>query len=406
MNKEKRIPTIIGLVLLLISILVGVIFTGNKTFFRSKASTSCNPLNYQVTNITNKSLDISFTTSTECTTAILIDNRTIPNLRGSSKIHYFQIDNLKDDTEYSFSFLNNGTTFSESNYKTKTAKNPTGIIPTSNLAWGRVLNSNLKPSEEAIVYFIVPGASPLSSFVTSNGNWNISLASSFNDTKTNWFVSKENVDEDIIVISPNQVTQVTANSSHNNPVPDIIIGQNSLTPEKITPSPTPAASLIIPTVTPSSVKTTIQSPKENEVIVTVKPDFFGTAPINSQVLVKIESVTGNTITNTSGTWHWSPSENLSVGEHTLFITNENGSETVSRKFTIMPQSDTLSFSATPSAVMITPTSIPTPTVKPTIRAAKPSTSSGVPVTGAILPTIFSLVVSSIFIFGSVFLIKK
>lgn len=408
MNKEKRFPTIIGLIFLIISILVGVFLTGNRTIFRSKASATCNPLNYQVTNITNKSVDISFTTSTECSTAVLIDNRTFANLKGLSKIHYFEIDNLKENTEYNFSFLNGGTTFSEDRYKFKTAQTPKTSIPSANLAWGRILNPDLKPATEAIIYLVIPGASPLSSFVTSNGNWNISLASSFNEAKTDWFVPPENINEDIIVISPDQATQISGNTSLNNPVPDITIGKNSLNPQQISVTPTKAVSLVVPTSSPVTIKTTVQSPTENETISALRPDFFGTAPSNSQVLVKIDSITGNATSNNSGIWHWSPSQDLSVGKHTLLITNEVSNESISRTFTILPQSNSLAFSATPSAILNTPTPVPTliPTLVPTIRTAKPSTRSGVPVTGTAFPTFLSLAAAIIFTFGSFLFFKK
>jgi len=108
MKKEKTFPTIIGIIVLIIGIAAGVILSDRSTNgFGSKASSDCTPINPQVTNVTNTTLDISFVTSAECLSSLQIDNRIITDIRFSSseknpvpsKIHYFQVLNLKEDTE-------------------------------------------------------------------------------------------------------------------------------------------------------------------------------------------------------------------------------------------------------------------------------------------------------------------
>lgn len=456
MKQEKRIPTIIGIILLIAGIAAGVLLTKQNTSFFSKAGGDCTPINPQFTNITDTSFDVSFLTSASCLSSININGQNIPDIRfidqsktpTANKVHYFSINNLKEDSNYTFSFILNGTTFSKPEYKTRTAKKPGSPIPLSNLAWGRVYTSDLKPAVNSIVYLNIPGASPLSSFVTSSGNWNIPLATSFNQEKNNWFTSSLNTDEEIIVLTQDSpATQITSNTNRNNPVPDIIIGQNSFA--SLPATGTEGGISVSPGVVGKNLE--IISPKEGETVNTKRPDIFG----NSSSLISINfilepgSINGSSTSAADGVWHWSPPKDLSAGDYIVTATAKNSKtgfvEKVSRKFKVSANSSGLAFTASSSAILITPTitsvpvlttvptqspsktpslaptkvPLPGPTVKPTstpkptlapkatstprptktpiVRASKPSTSSGVPVTGSPIATIIFISLASIFV---------
>lgn len=428
MFKEKKIPTILGLIILIGGVFVGVFITNKNTNFVSKASGDCNPKNPQVTNLTNNSVAISFVTESTCLSSLSINNQIINNSAvlsndQKSKIHYFDVTNLENATDYEYSFINDGKSYTQSSYKLKTAQTPNGSIPSSNLAWGRVFTPELKAASKVMVFLNIPGASPLSALVTTSGNWNISLANSFNESKTDIFTPPSNTSEEIIVIDQEkQTTQISANTSQNSPTPDIILGQNQFSSLPVTFDPetnTGSLSSVTP-VSNSSKELDILNPKDNESLSTQKPDFFGTGPINSTIKIKVESpetYNGEITTNSDGSWNWSPPADLSPGEHTITATViENGIEKIiSRKFTVLAADNNLAFSASSSATTPTPTLTLTPTLKvtitqtptptkiasatavPTIRTSKPSTSSGVPTTGNIFPTIFLLSIASFFI---------
>ena len=398
MIKEKRIPTIVGIVFLIVCVVASVYLTQFRTTWGPKASGNCLPINPQVTNITYSSADISFTTSSACLVSLSTNSQTFTDLKSSSRIHYFQVTGLKAATLYTYSLISDGQTITNSSYSFRTATKPSSSLPTSNLAWGKVVGST-----DAIVYLNIPGAAPLSSFVTTNGNWSISLANSFNDAKNNWFTPPTvAVEEDIVVISDDgQTTQVTNTTNNNNPVPDIIIGQDSALSAQPTVSSGQIAS-ISPVVAQKNLS--ITNPKEGETLSVNLPDFFGTAPVNTRVVVEITgltSLTGDTMSTTAGSWHWSPSSPLSSGEKTIIakVQNQNTGawDTVSRKFTIQTStssSSPLSYEASGSATTATP--IPTQTPVPTVRVAHPSTTSTPPVTGNSLPTVAIAVCALIF----------
>jgi hypothetical protein len=432
MFKEKKIPTILGLLILLGVISASVFLTNRNTNSVSKASGDCTPQNPQITNITNNSASISFTTDSDCLSSLSIDNQTIENSAvisndQKSKIHYFDVSNLADNTDYNYSVIGDGKSYDQTSYKFKTAQKPNSPIPSSNLAWGRIFTQDLKPAGKVMIFVNISSASPLSALVTTSGNWNISLANSFNDSKSDRFTPDKNTPEEIIVIDRDkQTTQISANTSQNDPTPDIILGQNQFSPASVNfNTETNTGSLSSITPVPDSKELDILNPKDNDSLSTKKPDFFGTGPINSKIEIQVHSSTvynGEVTTQEDGSWNWSPPSDLSPGEHTITATTiENGVEKIiTRKFTVLAADNQLSYSASPSATTPTPTIIPTstpiptiiPTTKPTviptstIKTSKPSTNSGMPTTGNSFPTIFLLSISALFISFSFLSLKR
>lgn len=426
MKHETKIPTILGLVVLILGLVVGVYLSTRATIFGSKASGDCQPTNLQITNLTHSSFDLFFLTSSSCLANLSIDNRTIADLRGptATQIHYFQVSNLKSSTQYQFSLLIGGQTFDNQEFNVKTASQPQSQVPTSNLAWGKVLNPDLSSPTGAIVYLIIPGAQPLSAPVTTSGNWNISLANSFTDSKTDWFTPPSNSSEDIYIISADgQTTQISHNTAQNNPVPDIIIGQNYFSNLDSNQS---IGQLGGVTPVPATIDFSVNNPNEGETINTVNPSFFGTAPVGSKIVIELESAQKfqDQLTTTDGNWNWSSPDSLQPGEHTLTVKSQDPNTlewtTIIRKFFVLPNTEALAFSSSASATTPTsiptatvtptlmptsiPTSVPTPTLTPTptdiVRAAQPDTSAGVPTTGVALPTFILIIFALVLIIFS------
>lgn len=434
-HPPASIPTIVGLLLLLVSIIAGVYLSSRSLLFGIKADSQCQPINPQITNITHRSFDFSFTTSTPCLSSLLINDQAINNYYSDkSLIHYFSISHLSAQQSYTFSLLLNGKTYQSDQFQLVTASQPAAPIPESNLAWGRVFTPDRQPAVNSIVYLIIPGASPLSALVTQSGHWHISLALSFTSDFSTWFTPPPNTEEEIIVISANgQATQVTANTSANNPVPDIILGQNRFSSPS---TPTPIGQVEVspfPSNFPqASLK--INNPQDQESIFSSQPQFFGTAPQNSSVIITINSpqtITGQTTSNHQGFWSWSPPTDLTPGPHTITVKTQDPQtglwQTVTHRFTVYAsQNQGLAFTSSPSATLaptptspftptptptsaseptptLSPPSTPTSTAIPTPRTAKPSTDSGVLSPGYSLPTfaflvlIFSLIVSGAYL---------
>ncbi len=427
MNREKRIPTVLGIILLVGTIYLTTRLVGSSQSSFIKASQSCDPINPQITNKTDRSATISFTTSDDCLSSLNIDNYTYQNSKEKGKIHYFEADKLEANKNYEFVIIVDGKRFKSNNYIFETAQKPTKDIPVSNLAWGRVFTPDNSPATEAIVYLNIPGASPLSALVTSSGHWNVSLAVSYNEGLSDWFSITNNIEEEIIVIAPNYPsTQIVSNTSRNNPVPDIILGQNNFSsPQAIVETVLPQESLIDTDINLISDKPLdIINPKTNETLNSLKPDFFGTASPNSKLKIKVESpvtIDDEINVDSTGEWNWSPPKNLTPGEHTITVTDDKNN-LITRKFIVMAaESSQPVFSASESAQIVTPTLTPTTTpavltitpvptkkITPTnIPATLPSTASGIPQSGTTFPTFIILILSLIsFYFGFVYYKKS
>jgi hypothetical protein len=437
MNKERRIPTILGLVLLFAGLISGIIMTSGTTSFFNRASGDCTPQNVQVSNLSHYSFTISYTSTGECLADISIDGKIISDTRyqdksikpKASKTHYFEINNLKENTNYTYSIISGGSEYKKDSYKIQTATKPTSPVPVSKLAWGRVFYPDGKPATGSIVYLTIPNAYQLASIVTSNGYWYISLATSFNIAQTDWFRPLENISEDFVIFSPDGVvTQITGNTSLNNPVPDIIIGKNNF--DSITQKRENSGDFKsnIGIGQETITKTlTIDNPKPSETISTRRPDIFGKASPSEVLTISIGDIKENVNTSINGIWNWHAPSDLPIGNNTVIV---NGStDTVSRSFIVALSANTgLAFTASASATPV-PTTIPvstpiptntppvsptnTPPVSPTntppvlsptdvpvatptqvLRSAKPSTGSGVPVTANIWPTLTILFTST------------
>ena len=438
MNKEKRFPTILGLIFLIVCIAVGVYLTRSNTSLGSKASGDCTPVNPQVANITNSSADISFYTTALCSASVSVNNQLFSDIKldVATKIHYFQIKNLKNNTVYNYSVISGGQSYNETSFSFETGSSPISELPTSNLAWGKVLAADSQSTVGAVVYLNIPGASPLSSFVTTDGNWSVSLANSFNDSHTDWFVPPQNpVDEDIVVISEDgTTTQVTNSTAVNNPVPNIIIGHDSLSAPLVTTIPVGKITDTTSAVSEKAVD--IFNPQENETLNVTRPDFFGTAPVNSSVVIEVHSdtiVSGNSQADSTGSWHWSPPSDLTPGQHTITVKVQDSAgvwQTVTRNFTVLAaDSGGPAYEASGSATNLTPTatvkplatSTPTPviavsqtptaTLQPTsvsvIETAAPSTvSTTLYQTGDSIPTYFLVLLSLILFSTSLYYFNK
>ena len=81
----------------------------------------------------------------------------------------------------------------------------------------------------------------------------------------------------------------------------------------------------------------LNNPADGEIISTLRPQFFGKAPADSILTIRVESpnrLEDSLTPLANGSWTWSPPTDLSPGNHTVSITS--GSQTITRKFTILP----------------------------------------------------------------------
>lgn len=427
MKKTAKLPTILGVIFLMVGLLAGLFLIKKSQIFRIGANTLALPKNVRITNITDKSLTMTWTTEVESLGYVkwgLKENQLneISSEEDSSKrfIHSVNISGLSKDTNIYFAINSNSIDY----YNNKIAwqsKTESFDIKSSNskIASGTVLiNDGSKPAK-TIVYLTISNKL-LSSQTSDAGSFVIPVSDYIENITDNTIV------EVSISDGLNSISQAVIYAKNINPIPTIILNKTydfrSL--QQTGDLEAPKSSLSIPESieissrfeitkqeTPGSINVSLESINEGEIINTTDPEFFGSAPKDTEIKIQVESElqTESLNVSSSGKWKWSPPNNLEPGEHKVTISWNDATgvlRTLTRSFMVQA-SEGPAFESTPSAtpikpvVTISPTSTPIKTAIPIVIA----TAVPVPETGSLTATIglfimgIGVLLSSIYIWN-------
>jgi len=427
---KNKIPTLIGLVVLLFGLAAGIFLVQNTTFFRLGASGENAPENVRVSNISDGSFTISWTTSKETTGFIKYgesDNLGKTNndeLSEKGYTHYATISGVKPETNYYFKINSEGVDYDNNGVPWELTTGPN--IPTNTSQTtisGTILEQTGNPSKNTIVYVTIAGSSPLSSITSQNGSWVIPLNFARTQDLSAFILIQESSSllEISVNAGPKGVASAQIFPQSAKPVPAITLGTTndfrSNPPSSI--DGIPQANLTIPEITEKksgfnvdatavsndNKTVTLESVADGEKISSEKPEFFGSGPSGTTITITVESdpQSGEVKVDNSGDWNWTPPAGLEPGTHTVTITWRDAAG-ILRKLTrsfVVEASENPSFTATPSAATtVTPTATktPTPSLTPTssptltasVSATKTPTPSAAPTTpesGSLTPTI-------------------
>lgn len=194
-KRPKQIPTILALIILVISLVAGISLFGEGTgVFAPRATPQTTPKNMILSNITDKSFTVSFYTDEETVAFIEYgenpdtitqrsgdDRDQLSGLVGAYRLHHITVRGLKPGLTYHFK-IGTGTNSFDNNgepYQVLTALQP-GNSPSSNqTVYGIVNLGEDLPAEGSIVYVSNSQMNVLSSLVKESGSWGISLATAF-----------------------------------------------------------------------------------------------------------------------------------------------------------------------------------------------------------------------------------
>ncbi|MDO8551531.1 MAG: fibronectin type III domain-containing protein [bacterium] len=424
MNREQRIPTLIGAFLLLGGLVGGVLLVQRGPLLFLKAAPEITPSEVKITNVADSSFAISWLTQKEVNGTVRIGessslNQTFNDDRdqatGQSNLystHHITVKNLKPTTKYYFKIGSEGRLFDNSGhpYELTTAVKPSDPLPASDIASGTIVTSDGKRAAGAIVYLSMVNMTPQSAIAGNDGRWAMSLSTALSTALTNFAQYDKAAQVEEIFVQGGQGGTATAvtTTSNDNPVPDIVLGKtydfrkssaydsngNPVSPpDDLSPTPesTPSSKFSFtqlkpPTLASESSKLTITNPvQEGEDINTSKPAFSGTGPAGKTIQILVESnnkYTASVKVDSSGEWTWTVPTDLEPGDHQITLTYLG--KRITRSFTVLAaeESNLPAFTATPSGT-ITPTlsATATPTREPT---ATPTSS--ITATGTVTPT--------------------
>ncbi len=402
MNKSK-IPTIVGIIILIVGLALGVALLQYRQVFRLGAASGAMPKDVRVANISDSSLSISWLTENQTQGLVKwgnsessLINTNLDEIGTQSFTHIVTLQNLTPNTSYFFKINSGGDDFDNSGspwqIKTSSTPSPAGNL---NVVSGSVVTPSGTPSKNSLVYVSASGIL-FSTLTSAAGTWVLPLPVNVDPARTLLEVS--------ISAGPDGVSSTQIYPQSANPIPQMVLGQvydfKNLPPAPaggvtnasigLSNEGTGSSRFNIPQGGGAQATTvTLDSTKTGEVVTTTKPEFFGTGPKGTKLSIKLESlvpVSASIAIPSSGEWKWSPPANLSPGAHTITLSWTDASgvvRTLTRSF-VVQASEGPAFVSTPSATpTFKPSATPAPTIKPTATPTAPPT----PATGSLTPTL-------------------
>lgn len=418
---NKQLPSYVGFFVFLFALVVTVFLSGNTFVFISRATIGSEPKNIQISNISDTSFTVSYTTDTNTVGTISYGtDPSTPNIAlddrdaqaGTStehQVHFITVKNLTPATKYYY-VIDSGSQKSTNNgspYEITTASPLTSQQPGQPVLSGTISIASGSASEESIIYASTSASQQLAALVNPDGSYQIPLTHLLDNTESTLAPLTPDTIVNLRVVSPAEQSTVQVLLSQADHVPPIMLSQNydftlgttaqsSASANTTTGGPFPVLDTPMPVSSPE-----ITSPTESQAFSDQQPVFAGRSLPNAEVDITIHSnkeIDVKLHSDSSGSWQYRPTMVLAPGRHTITIQSINASgilQTISRAFTVYASGSKFTepsispIQTTPSPTA-SPTAVPTPTVAPTatstpaptINTTPAPTSVPVPKTGS------------------------
>lgn len=248
-----RIPTLLGLGIILAGIITGVMLVLRNQNLISFAAPDVSAQQINITNITSTSASISFQTSVDSPAFLTYGinspaEKTILDERDSKrpqsrKIHYFTLKDLKKETNYQYKITTGKKTSDVLNFQTSKAESvQNGFSPVI----GSVTSGG-KVVDEGLAFILISGA-VIQSALIKNGSFLIPISYIRKSDLSDTFIPSEKLTAKLTIVS----NQGEANilfilKPSDNSLPTLKIGQNlDLTSTQTSPilTPTPPTNVL------------------------------------------------------------------------------------------------------------------------------------------------------------------
>jgi hypothetical protein len=418
---NKRIPTLLGLLIISIGIVITSILVKTGVITIQYAAPSETPENVRITNVAGNSFTVSYTTQAQVLGSLAYgttsdygsvgydDRDQKTGGTGEYKLHYITVKNVKPSTLYFFSITSGKNTYlhNDTPFQVTTGPIITEDPPKQSPASGKILSVDGTPPQEAAVYLSADGSQTISSFIQADGSYILPLNSLRTQDLSSYAKIQDNQKLQELVMDATQKSNIAILVSQINPIPAITLSQDYDFTAQNTPLASPSAQTSFPSFTTSlapKAKPQILTPKTDQGFTDTQPMFKGTAQPGEDVQITVHSeqvIKTTVMADQRGNWAYRPDANLAPGEHTITIVTRNASgilQTIQKSFTVYAAGTQVSQSATPSATVTpkpttkiptpTPTAIPTLAATPTISLPTPTTIV-MAVTTAPTPTILA-----------------
>lgn len=406
---NKKIPTVLGLLLLVIGVLTTSYLVNTGVILFGRAAPTENPQDVRITNVTDTTFTVTYKTDAKVIGTIDMttpdgQHQTILDERDQTtgvpkmyNVHSIAIKNAKANASYSFTITSGATTYQNNNqpFSAKTGSVITATPSATPPLSGKVLDENGNIPQEAIIFVTTKDGQTLSGLARSDGTYTIPLNAIRDTTASSYIPLQSSSVLQLFLTDGPQNSQAQVLLSGANPVPIITLSNNYNFVSSTTPIASTAATFGFPPFPTGNIlgaSPIITTPTKNESFTDTQPQFTGKGLPNQTVTIEIHSnnvITATVTTDAFGNWIYRPTTPLSPGQHTLTITTKNAAgilQTIEQSFTVYAAGSQVNQSATPSGQLS-----PTPTATPTVRVTPtPTTIITTPtITATATPTIAS-----------------
>lgn len=393
---DRRIPSIVGLFFLAAFLIATVWFGENYTQFLSRASGGDIPKNIQISNITDTSFTVSYTTDERINGMIIyglnismgqvaLDDREQTTKKSSEhRTHYFTISDLIPGTKYYFAiqsggknFLNNkqpyeATTLVSENSLFETTLNKVSVSGNVNLPDGSV-------PIEGIAYLSEITGQLISSVFRQDGTYKLEPPVKPNTVLT------------IVLTNGLEVSHVSVAAANSNSIPVVTLSKDYDFIASSSGILQQAMKVDFPLFSSKIASSPgIFTPKNAEKFIDAQPVFKGTALPKAVVNVTIESeqkIQTSIEADNQGNWQFRPGVPLDPGQHIITIVTRDvsGIERIfKRSFTVFAAGSQFTEPSISPTIAATPT--PTGGVTPTLAPASPTPTLTLVPTVSLRPT--------------------
>lgn len=417
---DKKIPTVLGMVIIIIGLSITTFLTNKQTFFQTGAQENKQPQEVRITNITDGSFTVSYRTADPTSGYInygisnsleqtAFDEKDLSRKLQNHTIHSITLKNLSPQTKYYFSIISDGDTYlsNNKNFEVTTASSFSYSSSVDTMS-GKIILPDARIPSEAIVYVTSDNSQVLSSLVSDDGIYTIDLGHLLSPDLSKYTDLSKNSVMQILILGNTLTSNVTFYYSQRTNIPIITLSNNYdfRFQEQKKSSPSAAlGSFPIINITSSSKSKGLQilTPGKNQVFSNQKPVLKGEGVPNQNIQILIhsqEQMQATITTDANGNWSFQPNTPLSAGTHTITVTAKDSSglvRTITQSFIVYAAES----SPTPTPTVILLNTSSTNSASPTV-SQKPLPATGN--TSIITAGIAGLLIS--FIGGLIFLLSN
>lgn len=419
---NKKIPSLLGIILIIIGIGATTILVKQEGLFSIKANPSQEPKDVRISNITDNSFTVSYWTIDDTTGVLNYGNSQSFGQSGlddrdqesgnviNHKIHNITVRNLNPTTKYYFAIISGKDTYTNNSIPFEvTTGSPINTNPLQqDPMTGKIILPTGNTPKEAILLLTTENAQIISTLVKKDGTYILPLNSLRNNDLSSYFKLGEDQIIKLLVFGDNLTSNVILSANQIRPVPTITLSSNF----DFTSSKTPVASSSATTQSfPSFSSSTLDNiaSSEPKIITPLKdqgfsdqqPQFKGTTSPNETVEIIIhsdEQIKTQVQADSKGNWTYRPDAKLSEGQHTITIVTKNAAgvlKTITQSFVVYASGSQIEgavVSPIPTQILtLTPTIEPSLTITPSLEPSQIQTLTETP-TQTQTPTITSTII--------------